>query len=141
MDYDSSYNSWVNENEMSCPKLWLEFRVENGHGRRITAVQAIDGAIKYRVQWGDGSHSIVDSGDAMMYWPRLLFDFLVGKTKWRMPEATYDLNNRNWIQINGNSNNVAGKAVKVLCKCIFCAIIFDVSVFFKYVIKISNVQI
>lgn len=122
---------------MSCPKLLVQFRVENGHGRRKTAVQTFDGALKYRMQWGDGSHSILDSCDVMMHWPRLLFDFLVEKIQWRMPEAPYNLQYKNWIQSNGNANSVAGKAVKVLCKCILLVIIFDVSIF---TIKMSNVQ-
>lgn len=115
--YSSAQNSWVPEENLDCPDLLLAFRFENGHGRRVIAVQTVDGEIKYLMQWGDGSSSSLHSRDVGKHWSRLLFDFLMRKVKWRMPmpsmlSITSTVNSTNPIE----SENVAGNAVNATCE-------------------------
>lgn len=102
---------------MKCPTLLLDFRKENGHGRRITAAQIMDDEKKYRMQWGDGSYSALLSRDVIQHWPRLLFDFLVAKIKWYMPVDACGLQSID-STTPIESINIVGNATKVLCKFI-----------------------
>lgn len=120
-DFDSSHNSWVDEEGMNCVELLLEYRVENGHGRRIIAAHIANGDIKYLMQWGDGSHSSLLSCDVTRHWSRLLLDFLLAKTTWRMPVEPHGSDGLS-AGDSGDSLtprapvNVVGNAIRVLCK-------------------------
>lgn len=112
---------------MNCPELLLDFRKENGHGRRITAAQIMDGEKRYRMQWGDGSHSTLLSRDVIKHWPRLLFDFLVAKIKWHMPVTPSGLKSID-STTSIESPNIVGNATKVLCKLIRSKIYYIFSI-------------
>lgn len=117
LGYDTSQNSWEKETNMSCPDVLLDFRFENGHGRRIIAVRMIGCEPNYRMQWGDGSYSTLVSRDVQRHWSRLLFDFLVGKIEWCIVAANANTENANQPIVN--SNQTTGNAIKAICKCNF----------------------